>query len=112
VTDDGRPLVTRVHVTDAAGTRQVHSATGELGRYATLETADFELPPHAARDLKVWIHAVDGNGGTTSLPATVRLGVDGATTTDHRMRGELRLASLHPASRVEVRLAEAQGVAT
>ena len=109
VTGGGRPLVARVEVTDGHGTRHVESAAGELGRFDGLRTADFELPPHRARDLKVWVHAVDGDGATTSLPATVRLAVNGSAPTDHKMTGELRLAGPHAPSRIEVRLAGPKG---
>jgi amino acid permease len=109
VTDDGRPLVTRVLVTDGEAAHEVRSAAGELGLFRALRAVGFELPPREARDLKVWVHAVDGDGGTTALPATVRLEMDGQNPTDHPMTGELRLALSQPVSRVEVRLVDAVG---
>lgn len=112
VTGDGRPLVSRVQVTDTEGTREIRSATGELGRFGGLRSADFELPPHRGRDLKVWVHGVDPAGGTTALPATVRLEVDGSGPSDHAISGELSFAAAKPASRVQVRFADGTGVAT
>jgi hypothetical protein len=112
VTDAGRALVTRVEATDSTGRRAVESAAGELGRFATLRAADFELPPREGRELKVWVHAVDADGGTTGLLATVRVAVDGQAPTDHRFAGELRVEPSEPPSRVELRLDAPAGAGT
>jgi amino acid permease len=76
---DGRALVAAIRLRYADGEETFQAASGEVGRFAELRSASFELPTTPIRELKVWTHRVSVEGHSEALPARLELADAGGT---------------------------------
>jgi hypothetical protein len=58
--------------------QQVVVAPGEVCAFANLRSATFELPPTAARELKVWVHQLAPDASSAGMPALLKVRDGGA----------------------------------
>jgi amino acid permease len=70
---DGRPQEVGVRVAD----RSFDGPYGEIGQFSKLRTVDFELPVTPARQLRIWVHAVNADGDSEPIPSVVEISGNG-----------------------------------
>jgi hypothetical protein len=70
---DGRPQGADVRIEQDGQERTMKGAQGEIDRFSQLRTLMFELPPSAARELRVWVHGVTPEGDSEAIASTVEI---------------------------------------
>jgi hypothetical protein len=73
IASNGKPVTADVRLQTPDGETTLRAAVGELGAFAKLRSATFQLPSPRARELKVWTHQITPQG--TSQGLTARLTV-------------------------------------
>jgi amino acid permease len=73
----GRPLVAEIGLLDATGRRTVTAAEASVAAPNQLRSVSVSLPKHETRELELWVHAVSGDGSSTSTPSAVEVLVAG-----------------------------------
>jgi len=68
VVASGRPVPADVCLQYDGGAQQSTAASGEVRAFASLQSLTFQLPATAARELKVWAHAISPDGSSEMLP--------------------------------------------
>lgn len=73
VTSSGKPVTTDVRLQTADGETNLRAAAGELGAFAIIRSATFQLSSPRARELKVWAHQITAQGNSQGLAVTLRV---------------------------------------
>ncbi|MDQ5816573.1 MAG: hypothetical protein M3516_09835 [Actinomycetota bacterium] len=86
---DGKPTAVDARIAEDGKERSMNGPGGEIDRFTQLRLLSVDLPPTAARELRVWVHGVTAEGDSEAIPSSVEVVSD----TDGERRVEAPLGS-------------------
>mgnify|MGYP001323127715 CR=1 FL=1 len=104
LTTVGRPLQAEIHLTYQNDVQQRQATSGDIPDFKNLRAITFQLPPTAAKELKVWLHQITPENFSETLPGrvTVQQGQEQRTIEASVTTGPVILPLNGDACRVEI----------
>ncbi|MFN8458239.1 MAG: hypothetical protein U0401_26910 [Anaerolineae bacterium] len=108
ITSGGQSARTEVILNYADHQETLDTASGQIAHFANLHSAQVQLPPTAAHELKIWTYLITPEGAVTSLPTSTTLQRGSQQQIITLVEGQAILPLSDEASQVKIELTEAK----
>jgi hypothetical protein len=73
---DGQPTSVDARVVEGGGERSMKGPGGDIDLFTKLRMLSVELPPTAARELRIWVHGVTAEGDSEAISSSIEVTSD------------------------------------